>query len=65
MRAGPLSVRVMLPERCWPVETRNCRWQKPVLVSYTTLDIIESWLPLDIEAAQPSHARFAVGATYY
>ena len=30
-------VRVMLPERCWPVETRNWR----VLVSYTTLGIIE------------------------
>jgi len=34
------SVRVMLPERCWPVETRNWR-RKPVLVSYTTLGIIE------------------------
>jgi len=34
-------VRVMLPERCWPVETRNCAGRKPVLVSYTTLDIID------------------------
>ena len=55
------SVRVMLPGRCWPVETRTHVWQKPVLVSYTTLGIIEPLDPVKPSLRKAPRARCAAG----
>ena len=50
------SVRVMLPERCWPVGARNSRLAKTRASVLHDARYYRTWLLLDIEAAQPSQA---------